>query len=113
MYVKTYTYLMRTDKNSQSEVRQQIISRKSVANERLYTELRTRIVKAAANGEFDYNGGTVEVKSTEVQARMAEGLGTLIGRYYTNFSLLGGQRYEETDLARHHHERFAAPAWHA
>ena len=35
------------------------------------------IVKAAANGEFDYNGGTVEVKSTEVQARMAEGLGTL------------------------------------
>ena len=31
---------------------------------------------------------------------MAEGLGTLIGRYYTNFSLLGGQRYEETDLAR-------------
>lgn len=100
MYVKTYTYLMRTDKNSQSEVRQQIISRKSVANERLYTELRTRIVKAAANGEFDYNGGKVEVKSTEVQARMAEGLGTLIGRYYTNFSLLGGQRYEETDLAR-------------
>ena len=100
MYVKTYTYLMRTDKNSQSEVRQQIISRKSVANERLYAELRTRIVKAAANGEFDYNGGTVEVKSTEVQARMAEGLGTLIGRYYTNFSLLGGQRYEETDLAR-------------
>mgnify|MGYP000146367885 FL=1 len=91
---------MRTDKNSQSEVRQQIISRKSVANERLYTELRTRIVKAAANGEFDYNGGKVEVKSTEVQARMAEGLGTLIGRYYTNFSLLGGQRYEETDLAR-------------
>lgn len=55
---------------------------------------------AAANGEFDYNGGKVEVKSTEVQARMAEGLGTLIGRYYTNFSLLGGQRYEETDLAR-------------
>lgn len=100
MYVKTYTYLMRTDKNSQSEVRQQIISRKSVANERLYAELRTRIVKAAANGEFNYNGGTVEVKSTEVQARMAEGLGTLIGRYYTNFSLLGGQRYEETDLAR-------------
>ena len=40
------------------------------------------------------------MKSTEVQARMAEGLGTLIGRYYTNFSLLGGQRYEETDLAR-------------
>ena len=100
MYVKTYTYLMRTDKNSQSEVRQQIISRKSVANERLYAELRTRIVKAAANGEFNYNGGTVEVKSTEVRARMAEGLGTLIGRYYTNFSLLGGQRYEETDLAR-------------
>lgn len=100
MYVKTYTYLMRTDKNSQSEVRQQIISRKSVANERLYAELRTRVAKAAANGEFDYNGGTVEVKSTEVQARMAEGLGTLISRYYTNFSLLGGQRYEETDLAR-------------
>lgn len=98
--MKTYTYLMRTDKNSQSEVRQQIISRKSVANERLYAELRTRIVKAAANGEFNYNGGTVEVKSTEVRARMAEGLGTLIGRYYTNFSLLGGQRYEETDLAR-------------
>ena len=100
MYVKTYTYLMRTDKNTQSEVRQQIISRKSIANERLYAELRTRVAKAAANGEFDYNGGKVEVKSTEVQARMAEGLGTLIGRYYTNFSLLGGQRYEETDLAR-------------
>lgn len=100
MYVKTYTYLMRTDKNSQSEVRQQIISRKSIANERLYAELRTRVARAAANGEFNYNGGTVEVKSTEVQARMAEGLGTLIGRYYTNFSLLGGQRYEETDLAR-------------
>lgn len=100
MYVKTYTYLMRTDKNSQSEIRQQIISRKSVANERLYTELRTRIAKAAANGEFEYNGEKVEVKSTEVQARMAEGLGALIGRYYTNFSLLGGQRYEETDLAR-------------
>lgn len=91
---------MRTDKNTQSEVRQQIISRKSIANERLYAELRTRVAKAAANGEFDYNGGKVEVKSTEVQARMAEGLGTLIGRYYTNFSLLGGQRYEETDLAR-------------
>ena len=100
MYVKTYTYLMRTDKNSQSEVRQQIISRKSVANERLYAELRARVVKAATNGEFDYNGGKVEVKSTEIQARMVEGLGTLIGRYYTNFSLLGGQRYEETDLAR-------------
>ena len=99
MYVKTYTYLMRTDKNSQSEVRQQIISRKSVANERLYTELRTRVAKAAATGEFAYNGGKVEVKSTEVQTRMAEGLGILIGRYYTNFSMLGGQRYEETDLA--------------
>lgn len=100
MYVKTYTYLMRTDKNSQSEVRQQIISRKSVANERLYTELRARVAKAAANGEFYYNGGKMEVRSTEVQTRMAEGLGTLIGRYYTNFSLLDGQRYEETDLAR-------------
>ncbi|WP_428859316.1 BREX system P-loop protein BrxC [Bifidobacterium dentium] len=100
MYIKTYTYLMRTDKNSQSEVRQQIISRKSVANGRLYTELRARVAKAAANGEFDYNGEEVEVKSTEAQAHVAEGLGTLIGRYYTNFSMLGGQRYEENDLAR-------------
>ena len=49
---------------------------------------------------FPYNGEKVEVKSTEIQAHVAEGLGTLIGRYYTNFSMLGGQRYEENDLAR-------------
>ena len=40
------------------------------------------------------------MKSTEAQAHVAEGLGTLVGRYYTNFSMLGGQRYEENDLAR-------------
>ena len=40
------------------------------------------------------------MKSTEAQAHVAEGLGTLIGRYYTNFSMLGVQRYEENDLAR-------------
>ena len=98
-YVKTTTYLMRTDANSQSEVRQQIISRKRASNENLHAELRARIRKAVANGKFAYNGGTVEVKSTEAQAHVAEGLGLLIGRYYTNFSILGGKRYEENDLA--------------
>ncbi|QHB62901.1 BREX system P-loop protein BrxC [Bifidobacterium adolescentis] len=99
-YTKTDTYLLRTDRKSQSEVRQQIISRKVTANEKLRDDLRERVKKAAADGVFYYNGEPVEVKSTEVRAHVAEGLNVLIGRYYPDFKLLGGVSYTEADLAR-------------
>ena len=54
---------------------------------------------AIKTGTFVYNGETVDVKSSEPQARIIEGLQALIGRYYTNFPMLGGVRYEESGLA--------------
>ena len=57
---------------------------------------------AVKTGTFVYNGETVDVQSSEPQARIIEGLQTLIGRYYTNFPMLGGVRYEESGLCRDH-----------
>lgn len=99
MYVKTTTYLRRTDTGNQSETRQRIIAGKRTAQERLYRELRTRVGNAVKTGTFVYNGETVDVKSSDPQSRIIEGLQTLIGRYYTNFPMLGGVRYEESGLA--------------
>ena len=99
MYVKTNTYLRRTDSGNQSETRQRIIAGKRTAQERLRRELRTRVGNAIKTGTFVYNGETVDVKSSEPQARIIEGLQALIGRYYTNFPMLGGVRYEESGLA--------------
>lgn len=99
MHVKTTTYLRRTDSGNQSETRQRIIAGKRTAQERLRRELRTRVGNAVKTGTFVYNGETMDVKSLEPQARIIEGLQTLIGRYYTNFPMLGGVRYEESGLA--------------
>lgn len=99
MHVKTTTYLRRTDSGNQSETRQRIIAGKRTAQERLRRELRTRVGNAIKTGTFVYNGETVDVKSSEPQARIIEGLQALIGRYYTNFPMLGGVRYEESGLA--------------
>lgn len=99
MYVKTNTYLRRTDSGNQSETCQRIIAGKRTAQERLRRELRTRVGNAIKTGTFVYNGETVDVKSSEPQARIIEGLQALIGRYYTNFPMLGGVRYEESGLA--------------
>lgn len=99
MHVKTTTYLRRTDSGNQSETRQRIIAGKRTAQERLRRELRTRVGNAVKTGTFVYNGETMDVKSLEPQSRIIEGLQTLIGRYYTNFPMLGGVRYEESGLA--------------
>lgn len=99
MHVKTTTYLRRTDSGNQSETRQRIIAGKRTAQERLRRELRTRVGNAVKTGTFVYNGETMDVKSLEPQARIIEGLQALIGRYYTNFPMLGGVRYEESGLA--------------
>lgn len=99
MYVKTTTYLRRTDTGNQSETRQRIIAGKRTAQERLYRELRTRVGNAVKTGMFVYNGETMDVQSSDPQSRIIEGLQTLIGRYYTNFPMLGGVRYEESGLA--------------
>ena len=98
MYVKTNKYLKRTDTGKQSEARQLIIAGKVTANNNLYKELRTRVGKAVGAGRFVYNGADVEVKATESQAHVLEGVQTLIGRYYTNFPMLSGVHYEESGL---------------
>ncbi|OZG60567.1 hypothetical protein BLEM_1763 [Bifidobacterium lemurum] len=99
MHVKTATYLRRTDSGSQSESRQRIIAGKRAAQENLRKELRTRVGNAVKAGTFVYNGAIVEVKATDPQAHVLEGMQVLIGRYYTNFPMLGGVHYEESGLA--------------
>lgn len=100
MYVKTNTYLKRTDTGNQSEARQLIIAGKRTANDNLYKELRARVGKALGEGVFYYNGEHVELKHADPQSHVIDGLWALIGRYYTNFPVLGGVSYEESGLAK-------------
>lgn len=100
MYVKTNTYLKRTDTGNQSEARKLIIAGKHTANDNLYKELRARVGKSLGDGICYYNGEHVELKHLDPKSRVIEGLQALIGRYYTNFPVLGGASYEESSLAK-------------
>jgi hypothetical protein len=100
MYEKTRTYLTRMGGSQIGDVRSLIIEGKRGANENLNKELTSRISRVIEEGEFYYNGERIDVKAAEAQTYVTEGIHVLIERYYTNFTLLGGLQFSESDLPR-------------
>lgn len=98
MYRKSEKYFRMANTNRQSATKQRIISERKANAEATYQELRARIIRSIESSQFIYNGENIQVKSTEAGSRLEEGLGILISRYYTNFGMLDGVRYEDSSL---------------
>ena len=97
MVERTEKYL-RLHSNEQGS-RKQIIDRKRSDLDAMRHELRIAVSKALCSAVLAYNGSTLETKTHEdARSSITEAMQTLIGRLYTNFSMVDGLGYQERDL---------------
>ncbi|KAB5607455.1 BREX system P-loop protein BrxC [Bifidobacterium jacchi] len=97
MVERTEKYL-RLHSNEQGS-RRRIIESKRADLEAMTRELRGEVAEALCSAALAYNGSTLETKAHgDARAVVTEAMQTLIGRLYTNFSMVDGLGYREQDL---------------
>ncbi|KAA8820344.1 BREX system P-loop protein BrxC [Bifidobacterium rousetti] len=98
MVERTEKYL-RLHSNEQGP-RKRIIDDKRIELEGMGHRLRDEVNKALCSATIAYNGSTLETKTgQDASAVISEAMQTLIGRLYTNFTMVEGLSYTERDLA--------------
>ncbi|NMM99674.1 hypothetical protein G1C96_0252 [Bifidobacterium sp. DSM 109958] len=97
MLERTEKYL-RVHANEQGP-RKRIIDDKRGSLEIMSRELDAAVSEALCSATIAYNGTTLGVKaSRDAASVIAEAMQTVIGRLYTNFGMVDGLSYKETDL---------------
>ncbi|RSX52437.1 BREX system P-loop protein BrxC [Bifidobacterium callimiconis] len=101
MYEKTEKYVKVNLRNKEtSEQRARIISEKSAALTGMRLTLKATLQQTIMQSTFAYNGAVFEPKSSTAEGRIVEAMDMMIGKFYSNFSMLGGVKYDEKGLAK-------------
>jgi hypothetical protein len=96
---KTAKYIKVKNGTTLTETQRVILETKTRRNFLRYKELTARVGAAISGSELIINGAPIQVKATDPQARVSEGVAQLVGRTFTGLALLGGVEYRETDVA--------------
>ena len=101
MYEKTEKYVKVNLHNKEtSEQRVRIIGEKSAALTGMRLTLKATLQQAIIRSTFAYNGAALDLKSSTAEGRIVEAMDMMIGKFYSNFDLLGGVKYDEKGLAK-------------
>jgi hypothetical protein len=101
LLIQTEKYIRRKRTTALSATEDQILNSKAQQNVGREKDLVQRIRTAVGNADLVINAGDVPSGSHDALGRVADGFQDLIGRTYTQLSLLGGSVYSETDIAKH------------
>ena len=99
LLIKTDKYIKRKHTTSLSPVEDQILRSKGAQNDGREKELVERIRRAVGRATLVINAADVTASSQDALPRVTEGFQNLIGRTYTQLSLLGGRMFSEQQVS--------------
>lgn len=99
LLIKTEKYTKRKHTTSLSVIEDQILRSKAAQNVERGKELIERIRRAVGKAELVINAADVSSSSEDAITRVTDGFQHLVGRTYTQLSLLGGIMYSEQQVA--------------
>lgn len=100
-YKRTESYIRQNHGQSNSELRNMILSVKASQNNERKKTLSQKFVELLSRAKFIISGDEVEVGGEDAKTRIVKAFNLLIAKIYPNLRMLGGASYSEADIHRY------------
>lgn len=100
LVLKAEKYIKRRHTDGLTASTRSILESKRTVNSERKTEVIARLREAVGHAQLIVNGTTLDVASTDPEARVNEGVQVLVGHAYPQLGLLGGITFAEQQVAQ-------------